>query len=239
LDAGDTTSFTISGTNIVSSWADKSGNGNNATATGTPTLSTGSGFGSSSPQTFSFNGTSWFQGNIGISTTTLTAFVVASYARVAPTGENPRILSLAAVGQTDYNSVSYCCLYQNESTTQVTSIRTKTGGGLAFGIIPNLGTSTSFVASSVYDGTSNIVYGNGTKGGSVDTTGTFAISRYCVGDAVNTGAEKPLRGNIGEIIVFSASLTTSQRQQVEGYLAWKWGLQSSLPSTHAYAKSPP
>ena len=230
LDAAD--SSTVTGTSPVTAWNDKSGNGNNATATGTPTLSTGGGFGTSSPQTLSFNGTSWFQGNMGISTTTLTAFVVASYARVAPTGENPRILSLAAAGQTDYNSVLYCCLYQNESTTQVTSIRTKTGGGLAFGIIPNLGTSTPFVASSVYDGTLNTVYGNGTKGGSVDTTGAFAISRYCVGDAVNTGAEKPLRGNIGEVIVFNTALTDSKRQQVEQYLANKLGLVANLPTGH-------
>ena len=44
---------------------------------------------------------------------------------------------------------------------------------------------------------------------------------------------------LGEILVFDGLLTESQRQQVEGYLAWKWGLQSSLPSTHAYAKFAP
>jgi len=44
---------------------------------------------------------------------------------------------------------------------------------------------------------------------------------------------------LGEILVFDGLLTDSQRQQVEGYLAWKWGLQSSLPSTHAYAKFSP
>jgi hypothetical protein len=44
---------------------------------------------------------------------------------------------------------------------------------------------------------------------------------------------------LGEILVFDGLLTDSQRQQVEGYLAWKWGLQSNLPSTHAYAKSSP
>jgi hypothetical protein len=31
-------------------------------------------------------------------------------------------------------------------------------------------------------------------------------------------------------------LTTTQRQQVEGYLAWKWGLNASLPTTHPYYK---
>jgi hypothetical protein len=42
------------------------------------------------------------------------------------------------------------------------------------------------------------------------------------------------RGYIGEIVAFNSQLSTSQRQQVEGYLASKWGLQYSLPSTHPY-----
>jgi hypothetical protein len=46
-------------------------------------------------------------------------------------------------------------------------------------------------------------------------------------------------GNICEIIVYSSDLTSRERQQVEGYLAWKWGIQSSLPSTHTYYKFPP
>lgn len=40
--------------------------------------------------------------------------------------------------------------------------------------------------------------------------------------------------NIGEIIVYTSALATSQRQQIEGYLAWKWGLQASLPANHPY-----
>jgi hypothetical protein len=42
-------------------------------------------------------------------------------------------------------------------------------------------------------------------------------------------------GRMYEVILYSSPLTDSQRQQLEGYLAWKWGLQSSLPSsTHPY-----
>jgi hypothetical protein len=37
-----------------------------------------------------------------------------------------------------------------------------------------------------------------------------------------------------EIIIFNAALNTSQVQQVEGYLAWKWDLQGRLPSTHPF-----
>ena len=48
-----------------------------------------------------------------------------------------------------------------------------------------------------------------------------------------------LTANIYEMIIFNTALTTSQRQQVEGYLAWKWGLQNNLPDTHAYKKIKP
>ena len=45
-------------------------------------------------------------------------------------------------------------------------------------------------------------------------------------------------GAINEIIVYNTNLTTSQRQAVEGYLAWKWGIQTSLTSTHPYYRFP-
>ena len=37
-----------------------------------------------------------------------------------------------------------------------------------------------------------------------------------------------------EILFYNSVLTTLQTQQVEGYLAWKWGLTGSLPAGHPY-----
>ena len=39
-------------------------------------------------------------------------------------------------------------------------------------------------------------------------------------------------GNIGEILVFNTALTTTQRQEIESYLAQKWSLTASLPVGH-------
>jgi hypothetical protein len=47
------------------------------------------------------------------------------------------------------------------------------------------------------------------------------------------------QGYAAEIIVFTGTVTDSERQKVEGYLAWKWGLQSLLPSTHPYKSFAP
>jgi len=51
------------------------------------------------------------------------------------------------------------------------------------------------------------------------------------------GCGQPWNGYIGEILIYNTVLPVAQRQQVEGYLAWKWGLNSQLPSSHPYISS--
>jgi hypothetical protein len=46
-------------------------------------------------------------------------------------------------------------------------------------------------------------------------------------------------GNICEVLAYSNALSTGDRQTVEGYLAWKWGIQSNLPATHPYVLNNP
>jgi hypothetical protein len=48
----------------------------------------------------------------------------------------------------------------------------------------------------------------------------------------------PFNGSVNEILLFTSSITTSQCQQIEGYLAWKWGLVNNLPNGHPF-KTPP
>jgi hypothetical protein len=44
---------------------------------------------------------------------------------------------------------------------------------------------------------------------------------------------------IYEILLYDTFINTTQRQQVEGYLGWKWGLQGNLPSGHPYKNAAP
>ena len=46
-------------------------------------------------------------------------------------------------------------------------------------------------------------------------------------------------GLIGEIIILSSYADDELRQIIEGYLAWKWDLVSSLPLSHPYKTEPP
>jgi hypothetical protein len=46
-------------------------------------------------------------------------------------------------------------------------------------------------------------------------------------------------GYIGEVITYSSVLSRYDRQSIEGYLAWKWGIQNDLALDHPYRTAPP
>jgi hypothetical protein len=48
-----------------------------------------------------------------------------------------------------------------------------------------------------------------------------------------------LQGSIHTIAQYNHILSTSERQKVEGLLAWKYGIQNVLPASHPYATSRP
>jgi len=48
-----------------------------------------------------------------------------------------------------------------------------------------------------------------------------------------------LDGEIAEVIFTNAALSTTNRQLIEGYLAWKWGLSANLPVDHPYKSTAP
>jgi len=48
-----------------------------------------------------------------------------------------------------------------------------------------------------------------------------------------------LVGYVSELVMFNRQLNDKERQQVEGYLAWKWGQQDSLPVKHLYGSRMP
>jgi hypothetical protein len=63
---------------------------------------------------------------------------------------------------------------------------------------------------------------------------TTASGRHLQVGAVGNGVF-PLTGTIAEIIIAS----DSDAQKIEGYLAWKWGLEANLPSGHPYENAAP
>jgi len=224
LDGADASTITLSGSNVTA-WNDKSGNGNNTTVTGTPTVST-----QARNRYISLNGSSGFSGAVSITGNTITTFAVIIIPGNA--SGNARIVSLG-VG-TDIGSQSYVIpLYQLNGTTNLATYR----NGLLTSIT-NTTTNSPILASSTYDNTNGYIYLNGGTPTSYSSSGAFGITSYGIGRFVGS-ASLFFTGYIGEVIIYNTALTTVQRQQVEGYLAWKWGTQASLPSTHPYIKSSP
>ncbi len=93
----------------------------------------------------------------------------------------------------------------------------------------------------------NQIYANGTLGNQQTFTATannmsntdpLYVAAYP--DGFGSGPQPGLfmNGDIAEVLVYFSTFTTTQRQQVEGYLAWKWGLTANLPTGHPY-KTPP
>ena len=77
---------------------------------------------------------------------------------------------------------------------------------------------------------------NGTQIGS--DTQNYTLTSFTNPELGRRYGSIPHTFNLSEMIAFSPALTTPQRQQVEGYLAQKWGLTASLPSTHPFKKLP-
>jgi hypothetical protein len=227
LDSTDSSTLTTSGT-AVSQWNDKSGSGNNATATGT--IRTTGSINGKTALNWSGSVSTYFQGALVNSGTTLTAFSV--FTMNASSYIVARILSLGKPGFKDFNNVLYTAAIERNST-KFDSYREGSARSQVNAIF-----GTPVQVCSQYDGTNHTMYLNGTGGTSVASSGNFGFTHYEVGTDFDEEALVPLNGQIGEVLYFSGSLTTLQRQQIEGYLAWKWGLVANLPSSHPYKQTP-
>lgn len=101
------------------------------------------------------------------------------------------------------------------------------------------GASTSTATSSISTNSFQLVevvsnsnfYINGTSAGSVVTTGATNSDSI----SLSFGSD----GKIAEVIIYDGSLSTDDRQKVEGYLSHKWQLSDLLPSGHPYKKFSP
>jgi hypothetical protein len=127
----------------------------------------------------------------------------------------------------------------NPSSGSTTTININAAGGAGLSIITNAFTTNEFhiltvqITSSSPNYTVNI---DGTSSLNI-TNPTFPASGS-VADSNAQGIQS--RGGtmyIAETILYQSRLTQSQYQQVEGYLARKWGLNAALPYSHPYYSS--
>ena len=80
------------------------------------------------------------------------------------------------------------------------------------------------------------IYVNGIRTNTDIERTTLSLSNNTLQWAISGGAFK---GDIGEVITYPSVLSSTDRQKVEGYLAWKWGLQADLSGGNPYISGPP
>lgn len=92
-----------------------------------------------------------------------------------------------------------------------------------------------FVATAQRDSTYESVRLNGlSQGGTTNSSTDNAFDTIGRGGNNNSYQHS---GYICEILFFNTSITTENKEKIEGYLAWKWGV--TLDSEHPYYSEPP
>ena len=255
LDGADpnATGVLPSNGSTISTWTDKSVYGNNATLSvlqGTPSAPTFST--SISPGSVAFNGTSQL---LGVSNLTADSS--------ANTGES----GFAVVNLTNYTNVNtiFGAIAKSGQTyntggrqfrLDAGSIRTNRQAAatlLTTSSSPSFSNSTTYLVEFVNtnfsnnsSGTATLThYQSGTLLGTFTYIATSTTNNYQTGLTTSIGGRASSAttyseysaGNFMELLLYNNGVTQTDRQLIEGYLAWKWGLQSSLPATHPYNSS--
>ncbi len=81
------------------------------------------------------------------------------------------------------------------------------------------------------------IWENGTS--ELSTTGNAALNFNGVNTLGRYNSNAYANMTMSEFVIASSSLSTSDRQKLEGYLAWKWGTVTSLPNDHPYKSAAP
>jgi hypothetical protein len=229
----DATDINGNGTSVengssVLNWKDKSGNNRHASsAVGTPVMSNST----LSKSGVFFNGTSYLTGSYLYTGNTLSWFVLGTIQ--SDSDSYGRLLSFGDAAQYDFDSTLRLNAGAREAlTNELIMYRTQFLARDMFFTY-----SIPFMLSSILDGTNNTPFLNGTAGTGASSSGNFGFNTFGLSASFGLNVQRN-KGFLFEVIVFSSVLTSTQRQQIEGYLAWKWGLVANLPSTHPYKLTP-
>jgi hypothetical protein len=82
--------------------------------------------------------------------------------------------------------------------------------------------------------TNQIVYENGTAVSTLPPIPAAVVSGVVALGNRFLSNNNGLNGKMSEVVMVSSTMTSDDRQKLEGYLAWKWGLTFELPADHPY-----
>jgi hypothetical protein len=244
LDAADTSSILLSGSSNVSIWIDKSNTG----TTAIPTLGP-----SANPITYvtvdTYPGVYINNnGSIQYNASTYSQLTVQSNFQTTADYSIFAVVNLSNVLEGALQTI-----YGNERGTSGETRSPNFGAGQSFefnaagasrvidlSFIGSGRLQTSLVSSSssLTAYTNTTAYGSNTNGLTRFSTDAGPLPR--IGGAFGSiNDPRFATGYFHEILVYNTALSTIQRQKVEGYLAHKWGITSSLPANHPHKTAAP
>ena len=224
LDTAESATITSNIAGGVTGWADRSGNGCNVTGGGSsyPSFSPGGGI--------LFNGTNnYFTTNLTVNSATHTLIAVH-----APTAVSKNT-SLFRFQGSQYIVFPY--INNNNSRGYINS----GGSTILFNNSPLVDNSVPGAVNLIIADISpraQQVYLNGTlQSSALSAITSFTSSPLVIGSL--DGTSEFYGGTLYELIVYSQYLEQSERQLLEGYLAWKWNILNKLPSSHPFSIQSP
>jgi hypothetical protein len=227
LDAADSASIVFSGSNVTQ-WNDKSNSGYNFTQGTTASQPTYSAM-ANGKNAINLTTSKYMENTTIPFPTNYTVFAIgytsqSGYARILhgyPSSE-----AYFFMGTGDRNT-QYASFVGNGTWNDVTTNSPATSvTSLCMMELTNNNTSTGLIP-----------YLNGTAQTSKNGT-TVTFTGLTIGVQGNNKLQ-PWNGYVSEILIYNYVLPAGQRQQVEGYLAWKWSIQTSLPTSHSYYSAAP
>lgn len=221
-DASDTNTITHSG-GAISQWDDKSGNGIHATAIHATdrALTGGRTIGGLNAVEFQ-NGIN--DGLLFTQTNMIGKEMWAVFVQDSPTSD------FTVIGSTGNSQLTVL------STGKVRSWQSGSGyAPLDSQSSAVLASATTHTVGWIHDTTRKYSI-NGTL---EDNKGTHSGTGTHNGSRIGTQQYARADGLIGEIVITDGILSLDDRARMEGYLAWKWGNEDSLPSGHTYKLAAP
>jgi len=227
FDASDSSTVTYNGSNQVSSWMDKiSSIDVTRSASAAVTYDSSGGF------------LTFLEPEGGLTNTStrlgLTAnpdIFIASVFEVADNAEK-RLVTIGTFAATGILSVSTDISWRfnngNLVTTEDVAINTPEL------LVWQRSSGSNYGASTGYLNGTQLTQASSANPSNVPTD---TLAEFGIGTGFNGGALGDFDSDVYEIIICESS-TDADRQQIEGYLAHKYGLDGSLPSGHPYKTSP-
>ena len=203
----------------LTTWVDKSGKGNNAKDGNPPKFSN---------KSVVFDGNANFlQTSIPSNPTNETVFIVFTLAENAPNRNNDMLASSRTNGRG----------FQVLGAPFRLKYDVWAVGGYADTPNDSIVKGKMTLSSGTISNGSGKVYVNG--GQFVGGPQSFNTQPGGVTNIGSGAGGDFFAGSIQEVLLFNTSLSDPQRHIIEGYLAWKWGLQSNLPDNHPFKSAAP